>query len=165
MLRNDKCPRLGKFLSNQYLFSKEYFKNWFSIFKFSNRLIVFFSRKNFQKLEMKFFRKFTKIFITFLFCVNCKTVLNFKINRNPAIQALADVIDVLFINRSIVFDFVVVGRMTSEVADVVDGVRNKLSMHSVKMIKFNCTSRTFFHKYSVDEMQIEKPSVVFYDFD
>jgi hypothetical protein len=51
-----------------------------------------------------------------------------KNEKTADIQALADSIQVLFIDQGISFEFYIFGRMTAEMGDIIDGVRQKISM-------------------------------------
>jgi hypothetical protein len=123
-----------------------------------------------MKLKLNFFIYLLKIFQVILDHASCTNISAqnksyqkwlSKIDKAPEIQALLESIQVHFIDQNITFDFNIIGRFTIEMGDIIDGVRQKISMESIRITTEN---REF--KYENDlYLYTNENSVVFFDFD
>jgi hypothetical protein len=87
--------------------------------------------------------------------------------KEADIQALLDSIKVLFIDEGISFEFYVFGRMTTEISDIINGVRKRIPMVPVQiksenrgdLEKLNSYNAYILRSYNILSL------VIIYDFD
>jgi hypothetical protein len=87
------------------------------------------------------------------------STLNFDPNL-PSIQSLSEVIDTFFIKQKLKFDFCVIGLLTQQVGDIIDGVRRKLSTEPIQLLT-NITIKVLNCTDCANELKLENPSIIF----
>jgi hypothetical protein len=111
-------------------------------------------------------------FLTFAICIlkvfsiiksfSNKTEIFSKEMHNPEIKAISDIVKEFLIKQGIDFDFYVLGRFTTEVRDIIDGVLSKIPIWPLEIIHDE-----LFENYNKEEGTLftNRPAMIFLDFD